>query len=80
MNINSVRIHYYSILIFCRCSIVVSISACHADDPGSIPGNGVFFLFFPNSILYYKQGPLKAPSCGFVFSRHHQFTIQTSLY
>ena len=23
-------------------SIVVSISACHADDPGSIPGRGVF--------------------------------------
>ena len=28
-----------------RDSIVVSISACHADDPGSIPGRGVFFLF-----------------------------------
>ena len=25
-----------------RCSIVVSISACHAEDPGSIPGGGVF--------------------------------------
>jgi hypothetical protein len=25
-----------------RCSIVVSIPACHAGDPGSIPGNGVF--------------------------------------
>ena len=24
-----------------RCSIVVSISACHAEDPGSIPGGGV---------------------------------------
>ena len=24
-----------------RCSIVVSIPACHAGDPGSIPGNGV---------------------------------------
>ena len=24
-------------------SIVVSISACHAEDPGSIPGRGVFF-------------------------------------
>ena len=32
-----------------RCSIVVSIPACHAGDPGSIPGNGVLlfsFLFF----------------------------------
>ena len=26
-----------------RDSIVVSISACHADDPGSIPGRGAFF-------------------------------------
>ena len=25
-----------------RCSIVVSISACHAEDPGSISGGGVF--------------------------------------
>ena len=25
-----------------RVSIVVSISACHADDPGSIPGRGIF--------------------------------------
>ena len=24
-----------------RCSIVVSIPACHADDPGSVPGGGV---------------------------------------
>ena len=24
-----------------RCSIVVSISACHAEDPGSIPGGGI---------------------------------------
>ncbi|URE15568.1 hypothetical protein MUK42_04231, partial [Musa troglodytarum] len=29
-----------------RCSIVVSIPACHAGDPGSIPGNGVNFLLF----------------------------------
>ena len=28
-----------------RDSIVVSISACHADDPGSIPGRGVFLTF-----------------------------------
>ena len=26
-----------------RCSIVVSISACHAEDPGSSPGGGVLF-------------------------------------
>ncbi|CAD5189888.1 unnamed protein product, partial [Musa acuminata subsp. malaccensis] len=29
-----------------RCSIVVSIPACHAGDPGSIPGNGVYCYFF----------------------------------
>ncbi|URD74719.1 hypothetical protein MUK42_34979, partial [Musa troglodytarum] len=29
-----------------RCSIVVSIPACHAGDPGSIPGNGVFTVRF----------------------------------
>ena len=28
-----------------RDSIVVSISACHAEDPGSIPGRGVSFFF-----------------------------------
>ena len=27
-----------------RGSIVVSISACHADDPGSIPGRGIFLF------------------------------------
>ena len=26
-------------------SIVVSISACHAEDPGSIPGDREFFTF-----------------------------------
>ena len=29
-----------------RVSIVVSISACHADDPGSIPGRGTFRRVF----------------------------------
>ncbi len=28
-----------------RGSIVVSISACHAEDPGSIPGRGVLVTF-----------------------------------
>ena len=28
-----------------HCSIVVSISACHAEDPGSIPGRGVVVGF-----------------------------------
>ena len=30
--------------VISRCSIVVSIPACHAGDPGSIPGNGVFLF------------------------------------
>ena len=34
-------------------SIVVSISACHADDPGSIPGRGVYLHpgAFPTDVL-----------------------------
>ena len=35
-----------------RDSIVVSIPACHAGDPGSIPGRGAFFAF-PNYLFYY---------------------------
>ena len=31
-----------------RCSIVVSIPACHAGDPGSIPGNGASRFFHLN--------------------------------
>ena len=34
-----------------RCSIVVSITACHAGDPGSIPGNGENKLF--NFLIFY---------------------------
>ena len=33
-------------------SIVVSISACHAEDPGSIPGRGVLFFPFSTNIFY----------------------------
>ena len=32
----------YKELFRIRGSIVVSISACHAEDPGSIPGRGVY--------------------------------------
>ena len=35
-----------------RGSIVVSIPACHAGDPGSIPGNGVFFFVFANKLFH----------------------------
>ena len=37
--------HKRSCTLQIRGSIVVSISACHADDPGSIPGRGVPFTF-----------------------------------
>ena len=36
-------------------SIVVSISACHAEDPGSIPGRGGFFIFL--SQTFFKTVP-----------------------
>ncbi|EAR88165.2 hypothetical protein TTHERM_00016300 (macronuclear) [Tetrahymena thermophila SB210] len=36
---------FAQILCEIRDSIVVSIPACHAGDPGSIPGLGAFFLF-----------------------------------
>ena len=34
-----------------RDSVVVSISACHADDPGSIPGRGVLLVLFLKFLL-----------------------------
>ena len=34
-----------------RCSIVVSIPACHAGDPGSIPGNGGTTIFVCSFLL-----------------------------
>ena len=34
---------------------MVSIPACHAGDPGSIPGNGDFFFFFYTIILQAKS-------------------------
>ena len=43
-----------------RCSIVVSISACHAEDPGSIPGGGVFLSFK----FLGRSKSKKAPTVG----------------
>ena len=40
---------------FFRGSIVVSIPACHAGDPGSIPGSGVFFVFFCVWLLLFAE-------------------------
>ena len=40
---------------FCRDSIAVSIPACHAGDPGSIPGRGDLLFFdvhTSTSVLY----------------------------
>ena len=41
---------YLDVKLFADCyirgSIVVSISACHAEDPGSIPGRGGFLCSF----------------------------------
>ena len=47
-----------------RGSIVVSISACHAEDPGSIPGRGVFaqFLFFV--IMRRRGNVFSGASCS----------------
>ena len=39
------RIRFPSGAIDIRCSIVASIPACHAGDPGSIPGGGVIVSF-----------------------------------
>ena len=46
-------------LVAFRDSIVVSISACHADDPGSIPGRGVFQFFIVVKIVV-RSGALVA--------------------
>ena len=35
-------------------SIVVSISACHAEDPGSIPGRGGMNFFFDYHAIHHQ--------------------------
>ena len=42
-----------------RGSIVVSIPACHAGNPGSIPGLGAFFFFFPVFFFPFKKNIYK---------------------
>ena len=44
-------------------SIVVSIPACHAGDPGSIPGLGVFFFLFP-----LRPARVHSRTRGFLFA------------
>ena len=58
-----------------RCSIVVSISACHAEDPGSIPGGGAFVEMMPKlrpgCVVLISSGRSYCPKVGF------QASIQT---
>ena len=51
---------------FFRGSIVVSIPACHAGDPGSIPGLGVllFFLFLFLSLVLVLAVPPRLTLCS----------------
>ena len=46
--IRRVTIAPWSHVCLIRGSIVVSIPACHAGNPGSIPGLGAFFFFLCN--------------------------------
>ena len=46
-----------------RDSIVVSISACHAEDPGSIPGRGI--ILFPNYSVSQFAYMVARPRCQF---------------
>ena len=55
-----------------RCSIVVSISACHAEDPGSIPGGG------EGGSLCFWVGALSLPP--FVSSMQGQSCLPRHLY
>ena len=45
-NIPPLRVERCARTFQIRDSIVVSISACHAEDPGSIPGRGVLSICF----------------------------------
>ena len=44
-----------------RDSIVVSISACHADDPGSIPGRGDFYVHLQHEAHHFVTGCVRQP-------------------
>ena len=57
-------------------SIVVSISACHAEDLGSIPGRGVIFF-----IIFFVLGKLQILFTGYfsVGSGIYMHLLQTPL-
>ena len=52
-----------------RGSIVVSIPACHAGDPGSIPGLGVFLINYANQFNNF-----------FISIKRYETNIQNILY
>ena len=39
---------------------MVSIPACHAGDPGSIPGEGAYFFFFLSLITFIFFNPINS--------------------
>ena len=47
-----------------RGSIVVSISACHAEDPGSIPGRGVGLELITSGSVAYRGTSLAVSASG----------------
>ena len=48
--------------VFIRVSIVVSISACHADDPGSIPGRGSFLQLISGDPRLLHEFEIRTPT------------------
>ena len=57
-----------------RGSIVVRISACHAEDPGSIPGRGVASL--PYALVFSSACDVKGSAPGFANKRHAKQSLQ----
>ena len=47
----SAKYRKHRMIIQVSASIVVSISSCHAVDPGLIPGGGIHIFFFSNYSL-----------------------------
>ncbi len=63
-------------------SIVVSIPACHAGDPGSIPGRGAFCLFpyhFGENVSMATLGHQHCPNKESTIDPYGQANISTVL-
>ena len=60
-----------------RCSIVVSISACHAEDPGSIPGGGRFVNVgsSPTAVNLFRVIVMKADLATWASKSGHSHQI-----